>query len=63
MLISGFEITFYSGVYGTSIGQTSQLGRHSIGYVGLTGILIGLGEIMGECSFVGLVCGPLSVTN
>lgn len=44
---SGLELTFYSGVYGTCLGAMSQFGENAKGLIGLSGILIGVGEILG----------------
>ncbi|TRY65784.1 hypothetical protein DNTS_018387 [Danionella cerebrum] len=44
---SGVELTFYSGVYGTCLGAMSQFGEDAKGLIGLSGILIGVGEILG----------------
>ena len=43
---NGLEITFWSGVYQTCIGQTKQL-PNRFGVVGLSGIIVGVGEISG----------------
>uniref|UniRef100_A0A673G5P7 UNC93-like protein MFSD11 n=1 Tax=Sinocyclocheilus rhinocerous TaxID=307959 RepID=A0A673G5P7_9TELE len=44
---SGLELTFYSGVYGTCLGAMTQFGDDAKGLIGLSGILIGVGEILG----------------
>ncbi|XP_051989027.1 UNC93-like protein MFSD11 isoform X1 [Xyrauchen texanus] len=44
---SGLELTFYSGVYGTCLGAMTQFGENAKGLIGLSGILIGVGEILG----------------
>uniref|UniRef100_A0A8C2DTH9 Major facilitator superfamily domain containing 11 n=1 Tax=Cyprinus carpio TaxID=7962 RepID=A0A8C2DTH9_CYPCA len=44
---SGLELTFYSGVYGTCLGAMTQFGEDAKGLIGLSGILIGVGEILG----------------
>lgn len=44
---NGLEITFWSGVYPTCIGQTKQLANR-FGVVGLSGIIVGVGEIAGD---------------
>ncbi len=44
----GFELTFYSGVYGTCLGAMTQFGDDAKGLIGLSGILIGVGEILGK---------------
>ncbi len=48
-LFSGFELTFFSGVYGTSVGHTHAFGSNAKSYLALCGIFIGLGEILGKC--------------
>ncbi|XP_015215546.1 UNC93-like protein MFSD11 isoform X2 [Lepisosteus oculatus] len=55
MAYSGLELTFYSGVYGTCIGATAQFGTSAKGLIGLSGILVGIGEIVGGGLF-GLLC-------
>ncbi|GCC36159.1 hypothetical protein chiPu_0014651 [Chiloscyllium punctatum] len=52
---SGLVLTFYSGVYGTCIGATRQFGTMAKGLIGLSGIFIGIGEILGGGVF-GLLC-------
>ena len=47
MFISGFELSFWSGVFGTSIGATGYLGSEAKELIGLSGIFIGVGEIFG----------------
>ncbi|KAJ0058641.1 hypothetical protein NL108_018595, partial [Boleophthalmus pectinirostris] len=44
---TGLELTFYSGVYGTSVGAMKRLGTDAKGLIGLSGICIGAGEILG----------------
>uniref|UniRef100_A0A673FX75 UNC93-like protein MFSD11 n=1 Tax=Sinocyclocheilus rhinocerous TaxID=307959 RepID=A0A673FX75_9TELE len=44
---SSLELTFYSGVYGTCLGAMTQFGHDAKGLIGLSGILIGVGEILG----------------
>lgn len=46
-LILGIEYSFLSGVYSPSIGFTLQF-EDSKRLVGLSGIFIGVGEVMGE---------------
>ncbi|KAI3388093.1 hypothetical protein SNEBB_000545 [Seison nebaliae] len=48
---TGFVLTFFSGVYGTSIGHIKKLGDHRKSFIGLCGILIGCGEIAGGSIF------------
>lgn len=51
---SGLELTFYSGVYGTCIGAMTSFGKDAKGLIGLSGICIGIGEILGESSVLWL---------
>lgn len=44
---TGLMLTFWSGVYGTSIGRTKSFGDDAKSLVGLHGIVIGAGEIVG----------------
>jgi hypothetical protein len=47
---TGIELGFFSGVYSTCIGATEQFdGRKEL--VGLSGILIGIGEVVGGAAF------------
>ncbi|XP_042249253.1 UNC93-like protein MFSD11 isoform X2 [Thunnus maccoyii] len=55
---SGLELTFYSGVYGTCIGAMTQFGKDAKSLIGISGICIGLGEILG-----GGVFGMLNKCN
>ncbi|XP_038840634.1 UNC93-like protein MFSD11 [Salvelinus fontinalis] len=55
---TGLELTFYSGVYGTCIGAMTQFGDDAKSLIGLSGIFIGLGEILG-----GGVFGMLNKCN
>ncbi|XP_071961166.1 UNC93-like protein MFSD11 [Antedon mediterranea] len=48
---TGVEMTFFSGVYGTCIGNVAFWGEKAKGYIGLTGTLIGCGEIIGGATF------------
>ncbi|XP_072532502.1 UNC93-like protein MFSD11 [Salminus brasiliensis] len=54
MAYSGLELSFYSGVYGTCIGATSQFGDGAKALIGISGIVVGFGEIVGGGLF-GLV--------
>ncbi|XP_046855255.1 UNC93-like protein MFSD11 isoform X2 [Xenia sp. Carnegie-2017] len=45
-IYTGLELTFYSGVYGTSIGNTLHFSE-SKRLIGLCGVFIGVGEILG----------------
>ncbi|KAJ8253649.1 hypothetical protein COCON_G00202610 [Conger conger] len=55
MAYSGLELSFYSGVYGTCLGATTHFGNAAKGLIGLSGIMVGIGEILGGGLF-GLVC-------
>ncbi|XP_029944844.1 UNC93-like protein MFSD11 [Salarias fasciatus] len=44
---TGLELTFYSGVYGTSIGAMTRFGKDAKSLIGISGICIGVGEILG----------------
>lgn len=46
--LPGLELTFYSGVYGTCIGAMTQFGHDAKSLIGISGICIGVGEILGE---------------
>ncbi|XP_057673535.1 UNC93-like protein MFSD11 [Corythoichthys intestinalis] len=48
---TGVELTFYSGVYGTCVGATRAFGPDAKSLVGLSGIFVGLGEILGGGAF------------
>ncbi|KAI2804911.1 DUF895 domain membrane protein [Blomia tropicalis] len=51
---TGLELGFFSVVYGTAIGNTNNLvetGESPKKFIGLSGILIGLGEIVGGLAF------------
>ncbi|XP_072772107.1 UNC93-like protein MFSD11 isoform X1 [Nerophis lumbriciformis] len=48
MAYSGLELSFYSGVYGTCIGATAQFGAAAKGLIGISGIMVGVGEIVGK---------------
>ncbi|KTF71258.1 hypothetical protein cypCar_00045616 [Cyprinus carpio] len=54
MAYSGLELSFYSGVYGTCIGATTHFGDVAKGLIGISGIVVGIGEIVGGGLF-GLV--------
>ncbi|XP_029456262.1 UNC93-like protein MFSD11 [Rhinatrema bivittatum] len=47
MAYTGLELTFFSGVYGTCIGAMNRFGLQAKSLIGLSGIFIGLGEILG----------------
>lgn len=55
---TGLELTFYSGVYGTCIGSMRAFGEDAKSLIGVSGILIGVGEILG-----GGVFGMLNKCN
>uniref|UniRef100_A0AAX7VEL6 Major facilitator superfamily domain containing 11 n=1 Tax=Astatotilapia calliptera TaxID=8154 RepID=A0AAX7VEL6_ASTCA len=48
---SGLELTFYSGVYGTCIGAMMRFGQDAKSLIGISGICIGVGEILGGSVF------------
>lgn len=50
-LFTGVYLSFFTGIYGTAIGATSQFGADAKKYIGLSGILIGMGEIFGGSVF------------
>ena len=47
-LLTGFELTFFSGVYGTAVGHTHAFGHNAKSYLALCGIFVGVGEMIGE---------------
>lgn len=55
---TGLELTFYSGVYGTCIGAMTRFGQDAKSLIGISGICIGIGEILG-----GGVFGLLNKNN
>ncbi|XP_060945346.1 UNC93-like protein MFSD11 [Limanda limanda] len=55
---TGLELTFYSGVYGTCIGAMTRFGKDAKSLIGISGIFIGIGEILG-----GGVFGMLNKNN
>uniref|UniRef100_A0A8D0ECN9 UNC93-like protein MFSD11 n=1 Tax=Salvator merianae TaxID=96440 RepID=A0A8D0ECN9_SALMN len=55
---TGLELTFFSGVYGTCIGAVNKFGSEEKSLIGLSGIFIGIGEILGGGLF-----GLLSKNN
>lgn len=48
---TGIELTFFSGVYGTCISNTPQFGDNAKGLIGISGMFIGVGEILGGAAF------------
>ncbi|KAM9391920.1 UNC93-like protein MFSD11 [Pholidichthys leucotaenia] len=55
MAYTGLELSFYSGVYGTCVGATAQFGKSAKGLIGISGIVVGVGEVVGGGLF-GLLC-------
>ncbi|KAM9638294.1 UNC93-like protein MFSD11 isoform 1-T5 [Morphnus guianensis] len=55
---TGLILTFFSGVYGTCIGAVNRFGSEEKSLIGLSGIFIGVGEILG-----GGIFGLLSKNN
>ncbi|XP_025907197.1 UNC93-like protein MFSD11 isoform X2 [Nothoprocta perdicaria] len=51
---TGLELTFFTGVYGTCIGAVNRFGNEGKSLIGLSGIFIGVGEVLGGGIF-GLV--------
>lgn len=50
-IYTGIELSFYSGVYGTCVSYTSSFGKDAKKLVGLSGILVGAGEVLGGAIF------------
>lgn len=50
-LFTGILLTFFTGVFGTAIGATTQLGDNAKEYIGIVGISIGIGELLGGFVF------------
>ncbi|XP_054713785.1 LOW QUALITY PROTEIN: UNC93-like protein MFSD11 [Uloborus diversus] len=50
-LYTGLELSFFSGVYGAGISFTKRFGDDAVKYVGISGICIGIGEILGGAVF------------
>lgn len=48
---TGLELTFWSGVYTTSVGNTKAFGNEAKRLIGLVGIFTGVGEIVGGAVF------------
>uniref|UniRef100_A0A182YR78 UNC93-like protein MFSD11 n=1 Tax=Anopheles stephensi TaxID=30069 RepID=A0A182YR78_ANOST len=48
---TGLALSFFSGVYGSSIGFTNAIGTSAKQYVGLNGVFIGVGEVLGGVAF------------
>ena len=51
--VPGLELSFYSGVYGTCLGATAHFGNAAKGLIGLSGIVVGFGEILGKFGVFG----------
>ena len=53
IIILGLELSFFSGVYGTAIGNTNNLvsDGNAKRFIGISGMLIGCGEIIGGATF------------
>lgn len=50
-IYTGLELTFFSGVYSNSVGFTKAMGPQRKSLVGLSGIFIGIGEVVGGAIF------------
>ncbi|XP_041978015.1 UNC93-like protein MFSD11 isoform X1 [Aricia agestis] len=50
-IYTGVELSFFSGVYSPSIGFTLSMGDNVKQLVGLSGVFIGLGEVLGGALF------------
>ncbi|XP_078692786.1 UNC93-like protein MFSD11 [Branchiostoma floridae x Branchiostoma belcheri] len=48
---TGLELNFYSGVYGTCIGNTKAFGDEAKSLIGISGAFLGAGEIIGGAAF------------
>ncbi|KAF5294936.1 hypothetical protein FQR65_LT10649 [Abscondita terminalis] len=48
---TGIELSFFSGVYSSAIGFTNSFGESAKQLVGLSGIFIGVGEVIGGALF------------
>ncbi|EFN87369.1 UNC93-like protein MFSD11 [Harpegnathos saltator] len=58
-IYTGLELTFYSGVYSSSVGFTVAMGEKRKSFVGLSGIFIGVGEVVGGAIF-GILASKVS---
>jgi len=45
-ILVGANITFFAGIYPTSVGFTAQFGSIAKGLVGLSGIFVGIGSLI-----------------
>ncbi|KAG7302811.1 hypothetical protein JYU34_012788 [Plutella xylostella] len=50
-IYTGVELSFFSGVYSPSIGFTLAMGDNAKQLVGLSGVFIGMGEVLGGALF------------
>lgn len=50
-LFTGQLLSFFTGIFGTAIGATGQFGLSAKKYIGLSGICIGIGEIISGAIF------------
>lgn len=50
-LFTGQLLSFFTGIYGTAVGATSQFGPDAKKFIGLSGVFIGIGEIIGGSIF------------
>lgn len=46
--ITGLELTFFSGVYSTALGNNKHFGLEAKGLIGIAGMFVGVGEILGK---------------
>lgn len=60
-IYTGIILSFYSGVYGPALGYTKAFGADSAKYIGISGMLIGLGEMTGGGLFG--IFGKYTVTR
>ncbi|XP_012538771.1 UNC93-like protein MFSD11 [Monomorium pharaonis] len=58
-IYTGLELTFYSGVYSSSIGFMMVFGDQRKSLVGLSGIFVGVGEVVGGAIF-GILASKIS---
>lgn len=58
-IYTGLELTFYSGVYSNSVGFTKAIGKNRKSLVGMSGIFIGVGEVVGGAVF-GILASKMS---
>ncbi|KAI5651745.1 ion channel regulatory protein UNC-93 domain-containing protein [Phthorimaea operculella] len=50
-IYTGVELSFFSGVYSSAIGFTLSIGENAKQLVGLSGVFIGMGEVLGGALF------------